>query len=403
LKAAYRLVNNPAVRYPEILAPHIQQTRQALGQPGEYLIIEDTTEADFTGREVGGQLGRIGDDGGEGLWLHSSLAATVHGYDNQQDPQVSLLGLFAQQYWVRNWPPNNGRETKAQRLRRRRESQRWAAAFDSIEPLAPSVKWIYIADRESDIYEPMVRCQRIEAEFIIRANQPRALEGEAGSVFSKVAEAKPLGEFEVSLRARPGQPARTARLQVRAVPATIRAPYRPGGRLEPLGLYVVEAREIGRHTGEPIHWVLLTNRPIRSCRQAIRLIKTYAHRFLIEEYHKALKSGVHLEESQLESLQGLQALLGIMALASVRLLQWKLLAVADPHAPLVLERVLQAILETKYGPPVEGWTIQKWLVAVARLGGFLARKGDGMPGWQTLWRGWHRLMMMAAGYRMAHG
>jgi hypothetical protein len=37
------------------------------------------------------------------------------------------------------------------------------------------------------------------------------------------------------------------------------------------------------------------------------------------------------------------------------------------------------------------------LVAVARLGGFLARKHDGMPGWQTIWRGWQRPMWMGEG------
>ena len=218
-----------------------------------------------------------------------------------------------------------------------------------------------------------------------------------------MAAAKPLGHFDVFLRSRPGQPARTARLAVRAVPARVRAPYRLGGRRPPLGLYVVEAREIGRHTGKPIHWVLLTNRPIRSRRQAIRAIQTYAHRFVIEGYHKALKSGVHLEESELETRQGLQALLGILALAAVRLLQWRFLAVADPQAAVDVDRTVRAILRAKYGPVPEGWTVQKLLVSIARLGGFPARKGDGMPGWQTLWRCWQRLMLLVAGYRMAHG
>jgi hypothetical protein len=36
-------------------------------------------------------------------------------------------------------------------------------------------------------------------------------------------------------------------------------------------------------------------------------------------------------------------------------------------------------------------------VAVARLGGFIGRKSDGMPGWQTIWRGWQRLMWMSEG------
>ena len=31
---------------------------------------------------------------------------------------------------------------------------------------------------------------------------------------------------------------------------------------------------------------------------------------------------------------------------------------------------------------------------VARLGGFLARKSDGEPGWQTLWEGWQQLQQL---------
>lgn len=403
LLAAYRMMNTPAVTYSQILAPHIQQTRRALRRPGEYLIIEDTSDLNYTGKKVAEELGRIGNDTGQGLWLHSSLALTVHGYDQEQDPQVSLLGLFAQQYWRRDEPPYSGRETRTQRLHRRRESQRWAEAFETVDPLLADVHWTYLADRDSDVYEAMIRPQRIGADFIIRANQPRALEAEEGSVLTKVAAAKPLGQFNVFLRSRPGQAAHTARLEVRAVPVRVRAPYRPGGRRGPLALYVVEARQIGKPAGEPIHWVLLTNRPIRTRRQAIRAIRTYARRFLIEEYHKALKSGVHIEESELASLQGLQALLGILAVVAFRLLQWKLLAVADPQASVEVERVVKTILETKYGPVAEGWTIRRLLISIARLGGFPARKGDGMPGWQTLWRGWQRLMLMAAGYRMAHG
>jgi hypothetical protein len=36
---------------------------------------------------------------------------------------------------------------------------------------------------------------------------------------------------------------------------------------------------------------------------------------------------------------------------------------------------------------------------VAKLGGFLARKGDGEPGARTLWRGLQRVMDFAAGLR----
>ena len=61
------------------------------------------------------------------------------------------------------------------------------------------------------------------------------------------------------------------------------------------------------------------------------------------------------------------------------------------------------ILEKKFGRPPGGWNNQSFLVALARLGGFLARKSDGSPGWITLWRGWRKLMLLAQGYDLAKG
>ncbi|MEH1986886.1 MULTISPECIES: hypothetical protein [unclassified Nostoc] len=37
-------------------------------------------------------------------------------------------------------------------------------------------------------------------------------------------------------------------------------------------------------------------------------------------------------------------------------------------------------------------TLGEFWKCVARLGSFLGRKSDGLPGWQTLWREWCRLM-----------
>ena len=46
-------------------------------------------------------------------------------------------------------------------------------------------------------------------------------------------------------------------------------------------------------------------------------------------------------------------------------------------------------------------SVREFYVRVARLGGHQNRKGDGMPGWLTLWRGWMKLQEMVNGY--VHG
>ncbi|MCY3020750.1 MAG: hypothetical protein NTW87_17165 [Planctomycetota bacterium] len=60
-----------------------------------------------------------------------------------------------------------------------------------------------------------------------------------------------------------------------------------------------------------------------------------------------------------------------------------------------------AILDKKFGAPGTGWTYLAVLVAIARLGGFLARKGDGLPGWISICRGWHTLTAMVQGFLLA--
>src|ERR1035438_2259678 len=44
LKGAYRFLEGPGVSFEQVLAPHWERTQEACRQPGEYLIIEDTTE-----------------------------------------------------------------------------------------------------------------------------------------------------------------------------------------------------------------------------------------------------------------------------------------------------------------------------------------------------------------------
>ena len=185
-------------------------------------------------------------------------------------------------------------------------------------------------------------------------------------------------------------------------------PWRPGGWQEALrDIGVVEVREVGAPQGvEPLHWILLTTLPCQSVAQVERVVGRYHARWWIEEYHKALKSGAGVEESQLAEAGRLQALIAVLAVVAVRLLSTKLLARSRPESfeaaqsfgPEMLE-----LLEQKLGPPEGGWTNAKLMVAVARLGGFIGRKSDGLPGWQTIWRGWQRLLWMHEGATLIRG
>lgn len=408
LKAAYRLLARPEVTYERIIPECFRdclRTRQDCQQRGKYFLIEDTTQLDFTNHRETKGLGRIGDDGGQGLCLHTTLAVRVENWLEDMSPEVTLAGLFNQKCWVREAGPKKGQESKSQRLKRKRESQRWAEWFPEIGMPPEGVEWTHIGDRESDIYEAFERCKKSGREHIIRACQARSLEGEDVKVFEAVGQSPLLGILKVKLRARPGSPAREAQVEVRALGVTLRGPWRPDRRPAPLSMNVVEAKEINVPAGvEPIHWVLLTSWPIETFQQVIKVIKAYGFRWLSEEYHKALKTGAGIEMSQLSEGRRIKALLGILAIVAIRLLNMKLLARAKPNMTIAPEEIgVEAlrILEKKFGLPKGGWNYKNALTAIARLGGFLARKGDGHPGWITIWRGWQRLMDMVQGYTMA--
>jgi hypothetical protein len=406
LKAAYRLFGEGDVTYERITAPHRLHTCQACKEPGEYLLVEDTTDLDFSSHFMTEDLGWTGDGGGRGMYVHTTLALRIEGWTAENDPQVTVLGLAGQMVWRRQEKTPDRLEAKGQRLSRARESERWAALFEEIGGPPRPVQWTYVADREGDIYEVFARCRARGIDALVRAHQPRALVGEMGSVFDAAAGAPVQGRCQVRLRARPGQSARTALVELRSRAVALRGPWRPQRRLEPMPLNVVEAREVDAEVGtRPILWVLLTSWPVGGETACLRVVKAYTQRWLIEEYHKALKTGAGIERSQLSSAGAIQALLGVLAIVAVRLLNMKLLARSTPEQAIAPESVgpqVLRILEAKLGRPKEGWTHRTLLVRIARLGGFLGRKGDGLPGWQTLWRGWDKLMVMVQGYDIAY-
>ncbi len=404
-KAAYRLFDSDAVEFSAVGANHWSNTEQRCRQPGEYLLIEDTSELDFTSHEAAQGLGHIGDTRGRGVLLHSTLALRIEDWTVHGETEVSVQGLLGQVCWTRQDAPRKSHESRTQRMKRARESDRWGKLFEKLPPPSPKTEWTYMADREGDIYETLLRCRGKEMGFIVRACQSRALECDSRDVFEVVSVAPLLGKLQVQLRARPGQPARTARVSLRATAVTLRPPYRYGTELHSISVNVVEAREEQAPPGiEPIHWVLLSSWPVETLAQVIRVVKTYGKRWLVEEFHKALKSGAHVEEIQLATLDRIEPLVALLSIVAIRLLSAKVMSSEKKETPLGpddADPVMLKVLEAKLGKPVKHWTHGALLIAIARMGGFISYNKT--PGWKTIWRGWQFLSTLMQGYELAQG
>ena len=107
------------------------------------------------------------------------------------------------------------------------------------------------------------------------------------------------------------------------------------------------------------------------------------------------------ESLQIEHAAGLFAAIAIMSVVARRLLGIRAVTREKPEASAAeagLSKMELRILEHRSGKELK--TVKEVALAIGRLGGHLNRKGDGMPGWQTLWRGMIRLRDLVEGASM---
>jgi Transposase DNA-binding len=414
VKATYNLFKHIEATPENIQAGHRALARDAMRQPGVYLLVEDTTELSWSGKQAIAGLGPIGNSavGLQGFFLHTVLS--VRWPDTSQDTSkrqpVEVIGLGDQQYYVRT-PCRQPRESSQERLKRARASQVWPQSSHRVGRAPDGVRWVRVADREADIYEYLVSCQALGHGFVIRAAKDRALSHpetgkRAGRLFTATRNAIPLGEFTLELRQRPQHPARTAHLCVSATAVTLSAPWRPGygrSRNAPIPCTAVRVWEVAApDIADKLEWILLCDADVVDFAQARECALQYSTRWIIEEYHKALKTGLGAERLQLESVERLFAAVAIMSVVALRLIELRERLRRYPEAeaaqagfsPLELE-----VLRQKSGRTLR--TVREVALAIGRLGGHLNRTRDGLPGWQTLWHGMNTLHALVEGVLIA--
>jgi hypothetical protein len=396
-KAAYRLLNEKDVTHAALSQGHWDATRrQARVSSGVVLFIQDGTELDYTHHPETSGLGRLNESHRQGFLMHSCLAVSL---------SEGWLGLGWQKVWTRSATVKCRTEGKRERSLRANESDVWAETLSEIgrAPERDSgVSWVSVGDRASDIYGYFRQSQELGWQVVARAVQDRVIDdlsGERQHLMQWSRQLPVAATKDVTLRGRDGKPKRTVNLQVAWGQCDIQSPHEGKERFgPPLRVSVVRCWEVDPPAGQPaLEWVLITSLPVHSADQALIIIEWYEHRWLIEEYHKCLKTGCAIEQRQLTTAQALTACLGFLAIIAVRLLQLRETSRQEPDMP-ARHTVDPSLLETvqRYFKllPTD-LTLREFYRLVARLGGFLGRKSDGDPGWQTLWRGWLRLQDLA--------
>ena len=403
LKAAYRLFDCKDVTFEAIAGPHWQQTRAV--PPGRYLVLGDTTEIDFGYRREINGLKPIGNGSGRGFLLHNALMVEAE--------SGALVGVAGQTIHYRKPAPK--KESKSKRFKRERESRVWGDVIDQIGPPAEGVQLVHVFDRGADDFEVFCRLLQNHDDFVVRASSLHreiiTPDGEKMTVKEYLPTLPLAGTYELNLRARPKQPAREAKLEVcfgtfkMPVPRH-KTPYVKALKPDPIPMTVVWVREVDAPRGvKPIEWVLYTSLPVTTFDDAWLVVEYYEWRWLIEEYHKALKTGCSVQRRLLRDSDRLEAMIGLMSVVAVRLLQLKSIARSDPDRParkVVPPLWLQMLKAArKKLRRVHDLTVYEFYRELAKLGGFLGRRSDGEPGWITIWRGWEKLNILVRGAQLA--
>lgn len=336
-KAAYRLFDVQDVTFEAVAQAH-WDLRQQCG-PGRFAILSDTTDLDFGKHRQLTGVGPTGNGSGRGFLLHSGLLVEV---------ATNHVLCVAGAELLRREPKTATKNKKP----RRRESERWGDLVKRIGPAPVGAQWIHVMDREADNFEVFCQCVDQGVDWVTRARtvtrkiaqQDKATER---LPLREVLETLPIrgqDELVVPTKAKtkrePARAARVAKMEVRSGVVSLPPPTSPSALVKahpamiPMG--VVWTRELEPPKGQPaVEWILYTSLAVQTLEDVLEVLELYRLRWLIEEWHKALKTGTQIKERQLETGERLAPLIALSSIEALRLLQLKTLARLEPERPAV--------------------------------------------------------------------
>ena len=211
---------------------------------------------------------------------------------------------------ARRWASPTRRSGRGRpRASRRRPASRRSGPKRSRRSAAPPAGSLFVSvgDRGADVFAHLESVREAGWDAVVRAAQDRRLVQGGGSL--------------TALRAARAMGASTVRTKTGEAVVCVAwrelelLPPRNG----PAGRAPIRVRGV-RVWNDRLEWLLLTTRPVESLDQALEIISWYTRRWIVEEFHKAWKTGCRAEERRLEEADRLVPLLGALAIVAVRLL-----------------------------------------------------------------------------------
>jgi hypothetical protein len=403
LEAFYRLINNERVEVESLVEAISQHTAGRLsGDSGDLLAIHDTTKvAPRSSSEEA--FGPLQSSKNRGFHAHVSLIADLA-------PKPRVYGVGDVFFWVR---PHDESKDKFE------EGLRWFNQVKSVEQRLSRAKLIHVMDREGDSYQLFSDLVGGGFRFVVRLAHNRLLEsGEHEHLFEELGTATTIAERSVRLSYRkkskmprresifPSRESRQTKLSISAKTVQIKISgwlkrkqkHNPiPGHLE---LNVVRVWEENPPNGEdPVEWFLITNEPIETQQQVLKIVDIYRRRWLIEEFFKALKTGCQIQTRLISSLEPWYRMFCLflpIAATLINLRTLEELTIEETQIITDAQLTILVLIAKKRNHQLS--TVSDLKLEIARLGGHI--KSTGPPGWLVLARGLEELQKMEIGWSL---
>jgi hypothetical protein len=402
-KGAYRFLESSKVRWePLAEAVHVATARRC-SRHALVIGIVDGSSIAHTDRRGDDGVGSVGSRrmGGRGIKSMILLAASFDGVP---------LGVGAHVLWSR---PDTPGTSNALRPLAEKESRHWTGLQEEFESVlraegADTRVW-YQIDREGDASHVLLRGVEPGQMVTVRSNKDRlvnarTLRREHLKLREAIASAPDLAAIYIEVPRGPKRTPRIARLELRTVGVgfELRALWSKK-RLGEVHVTAVQAREAGTCPDgeEPLDWLLLTTFPVHTLDDAIRVVRAYTQRWLIERLHYTWKTGTcGVESSQLESFDALCKWATLHLSVAAHRQHILHLSRTQPELPAdeifardEIDAALLLFKKHRKDAPALGSTplLGTMVDIIARLGGYIGKSSGGPPGIKTFGRGMDRV------------
>lgn len=399
-RQAYDFFSNPKVSGEVLLEPHYQNTIERVRKSkAEYILtIQDTTVLNYTSHLAKTSIGRIGLTGKThqyGLFQHNTLCVSS---DNE------ALGLIDLQHFH-----NDDFDTSIDSDNRPIEEKKTICWINALKATREKLKGcgkkiITVADRDGDFFEFLH--ELADDLYVIRAQYDRytgAKYKKGDKLIELLDKTDPIGDAEIIINDVETHEIKTITLKIKKLQA-IAIP--PSSRIKrankekhyhPIKVNVVMAYS------EVYCWTLITNLPVESLEECLRVLKIYKERWHVEDFHKVLKTGYQVDELYLHaSLSAIKNAL-VMASISACRLYWLIFS-GRVEQELKADKFFKEYewkslyIYFKEPIPKEIPTLVEVIHKIARLGGYKPTKKSKPPGVKTMWLGFQAFSVAAEMY-----